>query len=398
LRIKPFRLQFTAQAISIAGSMLSPVALALGVLKLTGSASNLSLVLAASAVPMVIFLMVGGVWADRLPRNFVMVACEAVAAAAQFSLGYMLVSGHFSLWIALMVQFIGGTAFAFYFPATTGLTAVTVPSDLLQKANALLSLTRSIAGAAGPLVASALAISVGAGWALIINGGTFVLSAVLLAQIKVILPALPKAPRNFFTELAQGFREVTSRAWVWSSIGAFMFSHLAMAIFTVLGPLVLLSRENGELSWGLVIAAIACGQFAGDLLAMRLVPVRPIVASRLLELLGVPMLVALALDAPLPVLIVTALLAGIAITFPDTLWYTALQQHLPTEKLSRVSSYDWMGSLALRPIGYVSAAAIAAALGVPATLAAAAILMLLTRILGLAPVDVRRLTVQSGAS
>jgi MFS family permease len=391
LRLAPFRLQFSAEALSMVGSTLSPVALSLGVLQLTGSAQTLGIVLGAAAIPMIAFLLIGGVWADRLPRSRVMVTANIVSAVAQISMGTMLLTGQVLLWLAVTAQVLNGVAKAFYFPSINGLTAETVPDTLLQKANALLSLARSLSGSAGPFVASLLVILGNAGWALIIDGLTFIGSAILLSRLR---PARsrPTARRPFFQDIREGFRVVVGRNWVWSSIAAFMISHLATATFLVLGPLLLLAHGESPIIWGAVIGCLSVGSVIGDLLAFRVAPPRPILAARLVELLAAPLLIASALAAPPWVLIATAVLGGIALTFPDALWYTSLQRHLPVDSLSRVSSYDWLGSLALRPIGFFGAAFLAAAFGAAQTLIVAAALVVASRLAGLLFADVRRLS------
>ncbi|WP_030437855.1 MFS transporter [Actinoplanes subtropicus] len=394
LRVPAFRYQFLAQATSIFGSMLSPVALSLGVLSLTRSAHDYSLVLVASSVPTVLFLLVGGVWADRLPRHKVMVVTNLVSAAAQAAIGIMLVTGAFHLWIAVLAQACTGTALAFYFPSVNGLTAQVVPDELLQPANALLSLVRSIAGSLGPLVASVLAVSGDAGVALLIDAFTFLVGGWLLSRIDV-RPA-PRTDRtSFVADLAAGFREVITRPWVWSTILGFMVGQLAQAVFLVVGPLLLLQRAGGALIWGVTVAAMSVGQIVGDALALRVRPRRPLVFCRLVDLLGAPVLFVLAVRAPSWVVIVAAVPAGIAVTLPDSLWFTVLQRQLAPDALSRVSSYDWLGSLSLRPIGYFSGGFLATVVGAAPLLLGAGTLYLATKLLTLLPADVRTITLSS---
>jgi MFS family permease len=387
----PFRKLFAAQAISMVGSTLTPVALSLGILQQTHSAADLGVVLAAGSFPTVVMLLVGGVFADRFARQRVMVVTNLACMVAQAGLGVMLITGAFNLWSAVALQVLLGLARAFYFPASTGLTAQTVPAANLQQANALLSLVRSISGSAGPVVAGVLVVTVGAGWALVADAVSYLLSAVLLGTL--VLSAQPKRSDDepFHRQLRQGFREVIGRNWVWSSIVVFMFSHLATAVLLVLGPALALGREHGVAAWSGIIACLSLGQLLGDLLALRWTPRRPLVASRLIELLAVPLLVAMAFGAPLPVLLLTAAMSGVSMSFPDSLWFTAMQQHLPAEVLSRVSSYDWMGSLALRPLGLVCAAALAQTFGVAGTLVGVAVALLVTRLGGLLFRDVRSL-------
>jgi hypothetical protein len=159
----------------------------------------------------------------------------------------------------------------------------------------------------------------------------------------------------------------------------------------VLGPTLALARAHGVMTWAAIVGCMSLGQVLGDLWALRFVPSRPLLACRLAELLAVPLLPAVALAAPTPVLLAAAVLFGMSMTFPDALWFTAMQQHLPATVLSRVSSYDWAGSLALRPVGLLGAAGLAGLVGVPAALVTVAALLVATRLAGLLVKDVRSL-------
>jgi len=398
LRGRDFRYQFGAQTISTVGSTLSPVALTMGILALTGSAEMLGVVLTAYTVPLVIFVLAGGVWADRVPRRQLMVIADVVRACAQTSVGILLLVGTAPVWVIAALQFITGTATAFYYPASTGLTTSTVRPDQLQKANALLSLSMSVAGTVGPLCASLLVLTAGAGWALIIDGLSFAGSAYLMSRLSSARRENSGVERHFFRELAEGFAEVRRRTWVWSSIIAFAASNLAMATLFVVGPTVLLEHKNGILQWGVIVAVIAVGEVIGDVLALRLRPRRMLLTARMVELGQIPLLIALAVVAPMPWLLMGAVLWGIAMTYPDSLWYTALQQHLPEQAISRVASYDWMGSLMLRPVGYAVAAFIAAGDGLVYGLVGAALLVAVTRGVGVlepATRNLRRLEVDA---
>jgi MFS family permease len=178
---------------------------------------------------------------------------------------------------------------------------------------------------------------------------------------------------------------------VWNSILAFAGSNMAVAALFVVGPARLLHDEGGVLEWGMVVAAISMGEVCGDLLALRFRPRRMLLAARVVELAQVPLLVCVALVAPLPWLLGCAVLWGIGITYPDSLWYTALQQHLPEESISRVSSYDFMGSLVLRPVGYSVAAFVASGGALVETLLGAAVLIVVTRGVGMLVPSVRNL-------
>src|SRR2546430_2730973 len=363
LRHRAFRNQFLAQAVSMTGSALTPVAMAFGVLQATGSAADLGLVLAAYTVPMLVFMLAGGVWADRLPRQRMMMAADAVRCLTQTAFGVLLLAGHARLWEMVLLQAFAGTAAAFYLPASMGLTKATVPNELLQEANGLLALTRNVTFTVGPLVAGTIVAFVGAGWALVFDGLTFGGSVFFLSLLR--LAARPAGPARspFLAEVRGGWREVSRRTWVWLSIIYYMVFNLIFAGVQVLGPAAVSGRAHAALGWGAVAAALSGGELLGNALSVRIRPRRLLVASRYGELLAIPLLVALGLGAPVAELVVTGVLLGVAISFPDALWLTALQQHIPEAALSRVTSFDYLGSFVLRPVSYTVAAGAVAAFG-----------------------------------
>jgi hypothetical protein len=255
-----------------------------------------------------------------------------------------------------------------------------------------------MAGTAGPLCASVLVLTSGAGWALVIDGLTFNGSALLMSRLSTVVRPPTAAPRHFFRELSEGFAEVRQRTWVWSSILTFATTNLSMAALFVIGPALLLNHSGGVLKWGSIVAAIAAGEVVGDLLALWLRPRRMMLAARIAELAQVPLLVTVAFVAPMPWLLAGAVLWGMGMTYPDALWYAALQEHLPEQAISRVASYDWMGSLMLRPAGYAAAAFIAAGGGLTETLLGAALLIAVTRVAGMTVPSVRNLRRLEGAA
>lgn len=383
LRGRQFRYQFAARGISMTGSTLSPVALSMGSLAAGLSVVDLGFVLAAYTVPLLAFVIVGGVVADRLPRHRVMLTADAVRALSQTAVGVLLLSGHPLVWALAGLQIVTGTATAFYQPASSGLTAHTVERARLQQANALLSLTKSLSGSVGPLCAAVLVVTAGAGWALVIDGLTFAGSATLLSRIRVPPPAERSRTEGFVAQLTQGFREVRSRSWVWSSILAFGACNLAASALLVLGPERLLHRHDaGVFGWAGIIAAMSVGEIAGNLAALRIAPRRPMLTARLVEIAQVPLIVSVALGAPMAAMIAAGIVCGIGMALPDAIWFASLQGNLSSDVISRVSSYDWLGSLALRPVGLAGGAAIGAAIGIPTTLGAAGALILTTCVLG----------------
>jgi MFS family permease len=388
LKVTDFRRQFVARTASNLGTGITPVALSLGVLQLTGQVSDLGLVLGAHTVAMVAFLLFGGVWADRLPRSRVMMTADLARMVIQCCAGVALVSGNLAIWFLCLLQAGNGIATAFAQPAAAGLTRQTAGPERLQQANAMLALSRNVAGTGGPLVAGVLVVTAGAGWALIIDGVTFAVSAFFLSRLTLPAPVRREKGR-LLTELRTGWREVHTRTWIWSSLISFAVLNIAFALILVLGPAETAAR-HGEVAWGIVVMAISVGQLLGNAAVLKVRVQRPLVSGRLVEFLMVPLLLALAVGAPLWVVIVAATAAGVAMSYPDALWMTALQHHIPDERIAKVAAYDWLVSLALRPVGF-AIAALSAGWGASRLLWCAAAAGILVLVLSLVPRDVRQL-------
>jgi transmembrane secretion effector len=366
---RQFRRYFVGQTTSYLGDGLLPVAISFAVLDLTGSASDLGLVLAARMVPVVLFLVVGGVWADRLPRHLVMLASDVGRGAVQALLAVLLLTGTAELWHLLVLQALYGVAEAFMRPASAGLLPSLVSAGRLQQANALMAATVNSAYIVGPAVAGVLVATAGAGTAIAVDAATFAASTASLALLRVP-PAVARAARmRFLAELREGWREFTARTWLWASVAvASLFLLAVVAPLMVLGPVVADRELGGAGAWGAVAAATGLGALAGSVVAARVRPARPILVFALL--LAGPALTAAALALTLPVPVIAALgfVAGATEGFLEVVWITALQERIPSAALSRVSSYDTLGSFVFMPIGFAAAGPIADAAGLRPTL------------------------------
>lgn len=370
---RDFKLLWIGQTGSFFGDALVGVALAFAVLGLTGSAGDLGLVFAAFALPQVVFTLAGGVWADRLPRQRVMVACDLLRAGAQAVVSTLLITGNAQVWHLIGLAIVMGSASAFFTPASTGLMPQIVSSARLQQANALVGISRNGTHIFGPLVAGLISATIGPGWAFAIDGVSFLVSAGFLAAIRVAHRDVPPR-RAFVTELAEGWREVASRSWVVAAILTFSLSNVALGVFQVLGPLVAVRELGGAAAWGMVAAGASIGGLAGAAVALRWKPDRPLIPAFLVMLLAQVEL--LVLVPPFPALVVAmgAFVTVAAIMISNTLWETMLQQHIPRDALSRVSSYDWMVSLIFQPLAFVAVGPLSESIGVRETLVAAALL------------------------
>jgi predicted MFS family arabinose efflux permease len=392
LRFRDFRRVFFAGAVSTFGDFFVPIAISFAVLDLTGSASDLGLVLFARILGQVLLFLAGGVWADRFPRQHVMVASHAVRFVSQGVLGFLLVSGHARIWQLIVLQLVHGAATGVFRPAASGLTPQLVPAEQLQAANGLMYLTLSIGGIGGPAVGGALVATAGAGWALVGDSITFAIAAVLLARIPP-LGYVERPRESFWQELAGGWREVRSRTWLWASIVDFaVFQMIYLATIMVLGPLVAKQSLGGAGAWAGILVAFSFGTLLGNMWAIRVRPRRPLVFSWSVILLCGPSLILLAFRTPAWTIALTEIGSGLAIGVAGTVWETTLQQNVPREALSRISAYDWMGSTALRPLGLAIVGPIAAAVGVKETLLAAFALTMVCSLTLLAIPDMWRVT------
>ncbi len=298
---RPFLILFLGRTVSMTGSAIAPLALAFAVIHLTGSPSDLGLVLAASFVPQVIFLLVGGVWADRLPRHLVMVASDVVGAAAQATAAILLLLAQAQVWHIVVLAAVRGIASAFFVPASSAVVPQTVRPDLLQQANALLGLSRNATGILGAAGGGVPVAVVGPGWALAGDAATYLLGACIVAFLRLPSAAVIATRRPFLNELAEGWQEVRSRTWLWTIITQFTFINaFSWAAFFVLGPFVAHDELGGPAVWGLILMAQACGMLSGGFLALRFRPRRPLFAGNLAILLIALPLAALALPAGIP--------------------------------------------------------------------------------------------------
>jgi MFS family permease len=392
---RDFRLLWIGQAGSAVGDALVGVALAFAVLSLGGSAADLGIVFAAFALPRVVFMLAGGVWSDRLPRQRVMVTCDLLRAAAQAVVSTLLITGNAEVIHLVGLAVVMGSASAFFQPAFIGLMPQLVSRERVQQANALVSISQSAAHIFGPLLAGLIVATVGPGWAFAIDGLSFLVSAGFLMAMRVPAAAAA-ARRSFVAELGDGWREVVSRSWVVASILAFSISNVSLAAFQVLGPLVADRELGGATAWGVVVTGGAIGGLIGGAISLRWKPRRPLVPGFVLMAVASIQLLLLIPPAPAAVVAVGSMLTFAAIVISNTFWDTMLQQHIPREALSRVSSYDWMVSLIFQPIAFAAVGPASDAIGTDRTLLVAMAIGVAANTLVLLVPSVRRLTRREG--
>jgi predicted MFS family arabinose efflux permease len=389
-RHRDFRLLLYGQATSTIGDRIVFVALALYVTDL-GSPSDVGIVLAAHAIPLVAFLLIGGVWADRLPRHKVMVATDLIRFALHALLAALIFTGTVEIWHIALIEAAFGTAEAFFRPAYTGLVPQTVPEEQIQPAKATFGTVETAAEFVGPALATALVLGVGPGFAFAIDAATFLVSAAFLVQLRPRERGIVAERTTVLEELREGWSEVRARAWVWVIILVFSLALLtSFGPWMTLGPTVSIERYDTRAVYGIMVAAMGAGTIAGALIGFRWRPRFPMRTGMLLALPWPIALGCFAIGLPVGMLLAIFLLAGTGIALFGIWWETALAERMPPHVLSRVTAYDWMGSLALLPFGYVLAGPLGEALGPVEVLAGGSILALAALVSALLVADVRK--------
>ena len=367
LQEREFRLFFTGQLVSLVGDAITPFALAWAVLDLTGSARDLGFVIAAKTAPLVVFLLVGGVFADRLPRRAVMLSADAVRMCIQAATAALLLSHDARIWALVLLQACAGTATAFFNPASTGLTPMTVGPGRLQEANGLRGMSTAATQLVGPALAGILIVSVGPGYGLAIDAASFGVSALYLARLRLPVHAqLP--PQSFARDLFDGWREFVARTWVWVIVVCASLGNAMGAIWLVLAATWVKQGHGGAGAWTAILVVSAVGALAGGATALRTRSRRPLLVGCIAIAPNALPLVVLALKLPWETFVLAAVVTGFGNMLFNTLWETALQQHVPPAALSRVSAYDWFGSLICQPLGLALAGVLAAGIGMSRTL------------------------------
>ena len=378
LREEPqYRLLFGSQVLSILGDRVTSVALPFAVLATGGGVGEVGLVSAAQFLPFVVLALPAGVWADRLDRKRILVVSDLVRLACQLVAATLLLGGGATVPALVAIAAVYGAADAFFAPAFTGLLPATVSPVNLQPANALRGLSFSLANIGGPVIAGLLiAYAGGPGGALLFDALTFVVSVGLLLPLRprvveeVMHEEDPTATTDhFWTSLREGWGEVRSRRWLSAFLGGMSVYHVVVlpSIF-VIGPVLMARELDGARSWAIIVACFGVGNVLGDLLFLRW---RPRFALRVASLMLVgSSCQAAMIGSGLGTWGIGALelLAGVCVTGAFTLWETSLGEHVPARSLSRVSSYDYLATAGVIPLGNLVAGGASAAYGLHATL------------------------------
>ncbi|WP_260609722.1 MFS transporter [Streptomyces sp. WAC06614] len=394
-----YKLLTAAAVVTNLGSHGALIASAFAVLESGGSSGDVGLVAAARTLPLVLFLLVGGAVADRMPRHRVMVAANALNCVSQAAFAALVLTGEARLWQMMLLSALCGTGTAFFNPAAEGMLLSSVSGEHSHRAFALFRMAMNGAGIGGAALGGAMIAAMGPGWVLAVDAAAFALAGALRAFLDVRTVAERPPGGGLLADLREGWVEFRSRAWLWSIVLQFsVVVAVVGAAESVYGPLVARDSLGGPAPWGYAMGAFGVGTITGALLMMRWKPRRLLLVGTLCVFpLALPS-AGLALPLPAWALCVVMFVSGASIEVFGVSWMTTMHQEIPEDKFSRVSAYDWFGSLSMLPLATALAGPAESAFGrAPALWGCAALVVVPTALVLLVP-DVRRITRRPVAS
>jgi len=371
LRQRNFRVFFIGQAASQIGTGMAPVAIAFAVLE-HGSASDVGYVLAAETLPLVLFLLVGGVIADKFSRRLVMLSSDILRFCAQGVLGIWILVATPPLWGFLFLAALLGTGMAFFTPAMTGLVPQILEDAHLQQGNALNGLAESGGRIVGPALAGVIIATSSPGWAVLVDALSYLVSVLSLAMVRADWSVI-RPSDTFVVLLREGWQQFWDRTWLWVVVvQSSIVNTLIFAPFFVLGPVIAKEHLRGATAWGAVLASLGVGALVGGAVMLRVRPRRPLLVGMLISFVWVFPLMALAYPVSTVAIAIGSFFGGGALSVFGALWNTTMQREIPAEVLSRVSAYDWFGSLVFLPLGMAAVGPLADSFGTTVVLVTAA--------------------------
>lgn len=359
----------TSRFISNLGNGVSPIALAYGVLSLpSATGKDLSIVMAARFVPLLAFMLFGGVIADRFQRNRLVGGSDMLGSFLAAVSAISLIAGFSSTWLLALMGALFGILNAIWWPAMSGVLPEILPKEKLQEGNAVIGLLTNLGYIVGTLGGGILVSKVGAGWGLLVDAISFFIAGIIVWNLPIIGKIKDKSP-GIIHDLAVGWREFISRSWVIAMVVSFALINMAFeSMLSVLGPLNFSDPITGPQQWSYNLAGLSMGMLIGGIWVLKVKIGRPLYLAMVLIALSAVWDYALAFDAPMLYSVLAAIFSGISLEIFMVTWNTSLQSHVPEESYSRVSSYDTLGSFGIAPLGIVIAGPLAMHFGVNAIL------------------------------
>jgi Bacterial protein of unknown function (DUF894). len=366
-----------ARMISVTGDMMVPIALAFAVLRATGSASALGLVLASRAVPSIIFMLFGGAVGDIFPRRRVMFWSQFIAAVSQIMLGVVFLLPNPSLFLICIFCALRGVTSSFFNPSSTAAISYSSDANSRQVAFSLFSMIGSVAEVLGPVIAGALIAFLSPGWLLVIDGTTFLISAMLIARCRSLGGGYTQRERkSVFGDIRDGMKVVFNTPWLLGIvISSAIFQFSILPAMSVLGPSVADQSLGGAGAWGIVMGSMGLGGVVGGFISMRLKFNGNVIIVYLFGIIASgPTLLCLAFGLPLYFVVLTEFISGLSATVAGVIENTIVAENIASSILSRVDSVNRLGSTGLKPLGMAIIAPIGDFAGVDATLIVAALI------------------------
>ena len=376
LRHRDFALRMAGSTVSLLGDGFMYVALAWQVYAISNVPTAMSIVGVAATVPLVVFLLAGGVLSDRYDPRRMMIVADVLRAIAIGAIGLLSIAGVLQLWHVVALITVVGLGDALFNPASTAIVPDLVPDDELPQANALAGFVRPLMlRIAGPAVGGLTVHALGPGPAFVVDGASFVVSAALVA----LMAPLPRATRaavagglgRTLADVGEGLAFVRANPWCWATLLAAMLAMLAFyGPVEVLLPYLVKNRlDLGADALGLIFAASGLGSIVAALAIGQLsVPRRRITTMYLAWTIGTAALAGYGVMTALWQPMLIAGISGATFMLGQVIWTSLLQELVPRELLGRVSSVDWLVSVGLVPVSFALTGPISGLVGSTATM------------------------------
>jgi DHA3 family tetracycline resistance protein-like MFS transporter len=411
LRHRSFALLWAGQTTSRFGDSLHRIALAWWVLEKTGSATAMGTVLILTQIPLLLFLLIGGIVVDRFPRIRIMFASDVLSGIIVSLIALFSWLNVLEIWHIYIASLVFGFVEAFFFPAYQAVIPQITPKDMLTSANSLNGLSARMTGIIGPVMGAALVASGGTSLTFALDALSFFISALFIFPL--LSAGISDGPvarkvegetgksKSAYETIAQGLRDlrdgfnaIITVPWLWITILIYGFVNMAEGSPRAVAMPFLISDELGQdvslLGWfgsffsiGYVVGAAILGQFKRLRRRGLIAYLAPLIQGCLLLLF--------AFKAPIPVLIGSMFIYGVTFSVFGLIWNNTVQEMVPHEMLGRVYSIDALGSWVLLPIGFGLAGWATDLWGAPAVFLIGGCTTLVLALLGLSHPAIRNL-------
>ena len=386
-----------ARFISNLGNGLGPIAIPFGVLALPNTnAQSLSLVFLSTMLSLSGFMLIGGVIGDKFPRAQLVGGADVLLGLVVLINGISLITGYGALWIFVVVGFISGFLNAIWYPSMGALTTDLADEKILQESNSAIGLASNIALIIGSSIGGIIVATVGAGWAIAIDGFTFIAAGTIVFSLRKFTPVAKPSSESTLNEIKSGWKEFISHKWIVAIVLAstLMFAG-ERSIYSIIGPIVAKDQLGGPKPWSLILTCMAMGSVLGVVVAAKIKPKYPIRFALLAQFPIVVWALVLGNTNSIFLIALSGFAFGIALDLFYVLWITTIQQHVAKESMSKVLAYDAWGATAMAPLIMGISGPIVEKIGTGATLNGLAGLLVLTISLPFLVKEVREIQASS---